>query len=411
MARLVPNRIQPVKTVLKRVLYPVLRAFAPMLLLRAELSTERLPRPSDEPRGYAPGPDPDRVLLLGSGPAMGYGVLSHELALPGHLARQISAITGRGLTVDVVADGDTIMQTTVDSLGTVNLARYDAIVLTVGVNDALRNTPVREWRRQLTEVLDYTTSRMQSDGHTFLLAIQPIRTIRAFNNLTGLFPELHGRLLNREAIKICAALPRVSFIPFEPRTEATERYRSSSAYGKWAELIVPSIVEALQQASRVETQLSTEESRQGAVDALLILDTEPEARFDRIAEFARQLFNTESSVISFLDRDREWMKTRVGFDHQEAPRGTLLIEHVIRQAETFVIEDATKDDRFIDSLFVTGPPHLRFYAGHPILSRKGERVGVISIFDSKARSFSMADSKFLRDLAHLVERELRLGNP
>ena len=85
-----------------RLLYSVSRVFAVTQLLRAGVSVEPLPRPTDATIAHASGNNPDRMLLLGSGPAMGYGVLSHDLALPGQLARQISAASGRGVTVDVV---------------------------------------------------------------------------------------------------------------------------------------------------------------------------------------------------------------------------------------------------------------------------------------------------------------------
>ena len=380
-----------------------------MMLWRAESSVAVLPVPSDLPTVHASGTDPDRLLLIGSGPAMGYGVLSHELALPGHIARQVSAATGRGATVDVVASGDMTMGSVLSELAPVNLARYDAVIFTVGINDALRLTPPDQWRSQLIALAQVLSERLARNAQAFLVGIQPIRTVRTFDGPVGALPAWHSGALNQEAERVCADFDFLSFVRFEPHGEIAERYRSTHTYSRWASLIVPSVIEVLQTAPRVEPVQPEEDARQRAVEALSILNTGSEERFEKIAEFARQLFATQSAVISFLDGDREWMKTAAGFGAAEAARGQLLVDHVIRGSNTFVVEDARADSRFATSPFVAGEPHLRFYAGHPIESHNGERVGVICVFDGRPRQFSEVDARLLRDLAHLVERELAGG--
>ena len=392
-----------------RLLYPVSRAFALTQLLRAGDSVERLLRPTDAKTAHASGNDPDRLLLLGSGPAMGYGVLSHDLALPGQLARKISAASGRGVTVDVVCDSDMVIQTTLGFLSTVTLARYDAIIITVGVNDALRSTSPRKWRRHVAELAEYLSERMPRYAVAFFVAIPSIRSLRAFSHFSAFLPDIHRELLNRDAAAICAQFPRVAFVPFETEVESGDRYRVASTYAAWAKLISRPVIEVLISVPRVATIPSSEESRQRALDALQILDTEPEQRFDRIVEFAQKFFGVHSAAITFVDSSREWMKTTVGFDHKVALRGSLLSDYAILQSLTFVVEDALKDPRFVDNPFVHGPPHIRFYAAHPLESQDGERVGVIAVFDPQPRSFSSDDTRILRDLAHLVQRELREG--
>ena len=411
-ARLVTSpRIHSVKTVAMRWLFRLLRSAAPLVLWRAESMIGSLPLPTDLPSVHASGGDSDRILLIGSGPAMGYGVLSHELALPGQLARQISAETGRGATVDVVASRDMSIHTVVDHLAEVNLARFDAVVLTVGINDALRLTAPRQWRRGVRALAEYVAEHLALRAQAFLIGIPPIRTIPAFSGVIGALPEWHRHTLNRDAEALCREFPLMTFVPFEARGEPGDRYRSAHTYSVWASLMLPQIVSVLQSVSRVDPVQWDEGDRQRALESLQILDTEPEERFDRIAEFARKLFATHSAVITFIDRDREWMKTGAGFDLVEAPRGSLLVDQVIQSPEAFIVEDATRDSRFAANPFVIGPPYLRFYAGHPIESHNGERVGVLCVFDARPRQFTELDARLLRDLAHMVQRELVNGDP
>jgi hypothetical protein len=111
---------------LQRLVYPIIRPIMRLLHYRIDRRLRHVPHPTDSPHVHAPGADPDRVLLFGSGPAVGYGVLSNDLALPGHLARQLSTITGRGADIDVVADPEVTIQGSLALLRELNLSRSGA---------------------------------------------------------------------------------------------------------------------------------------------------------------------------------------------------------------------------------------------------------------------------------------------
>lgn len=232
---------------LKRLLDPIYRFAAPVLLLRAGLATTRLPRPTDAPTVHIVGTDPDRVLLTGGGTAIGYGVLSHELALAGHLARQISSATGRGIDVDVLAEQDLVIRNVGDLLRETNMAAYDAVIVTLGVADSLRRTPLRHWRSALAELVEDIEGRTAAGTHLFVVATQPVQTVTTFDNQVGLFAEAHGRLLNRESERVCAEGARSVFVPFDPGPERGERYRTSHTYGRWAQEIAPAVIAVLEQ--------------------------------------------------------------------------------------------------------------------------------------------------------------------
>ncbi|HAT2039936.1 TPA: sensor domain-containing diguanylate cyclase [Legionella pneumophila] len=148
-----------------------------------------------------------------------------------------------------------------------------------------------------------------------------------------------------------------------------------------------------------------EAERLATLYKLQILDTEREERFDRITRIACRLFGIPIAVISFLEAERQWMKSTEGFDIKEAKRKTSFCGHVILSDEIMVIEDATKDKRFHDNPFVLGKPYFRFYAGCPLKINK-YNVGVICLIDDKPRSINDSDKNVINDLAQMVEMEL-----
>ncbi|MDR3502649.1 MAG: sensor domain-containing diguanylate cyclase [Legionella sp.] len=148
-----------------------------------------------------------------------------------------------------------------------------------------------------------------------------------------------------------------------------------------------------------------EAERLATLYKLQILDTEREERFDRLTRIACKLFGVPIAVISFLEAERQWMKSTQGFDIKEAARKTSFCGHVILSDEIMVVEDATKDIRFYDNPFVLGKPNFRFYLGCP-LKIKTYNVGVICLIDDKPRSIKEVDQKIVYDLADMVEMEL-----
>jgi len=130
-------------------------------LWRVASARSRTIRPMDAPQAYASGRDSIRMLVVGSGPAAGWGVGSHDLALPGALARAMAATTGRGVVVDVLAGADIGVRTLRSTLADADLSRYAAIVVSVTMTDALhRADPVR-WEGRMRSALDHIRSRSQ----------------------------------------------------------------------------------------------------------------------------------------------------------------------------------------------------------------------------------------------------------
>jgi diguanylate cyclase (GGDEF)-like protein len=145
-----------------------------------------------------------------------------------------------------------------------------------------------------------------------------------------------------------------------------------------------------------------------ALHALHVLDTPPEERFDRITRLARRAFGVPIALISLVDRERQWFKSRVGLEAMETPRSISFCGHAVLADSTFVVDDALEDARFHDNPLVTGPPFVRFYAGQPLVSEDGQKLGTLCIIDAKPRRMSTEDLEMLRDLGAMAQSELQV---
>ena len=151
-----------------------------------------------------------------------------------------------------------------------------------------------------------------------------------------------------------------------------------------------------------------ETRRLQALTTLCILDTLPEERFDRITRLACRAFDVPIALVSLVDRDRQWFKSKQGLPACQTSRRISFCGHAISQEGPFVIEDACQDTRFADNPLVVGDPHIRFYAGQPIHGPDGSRIGTLCIIDRRPRTFAAEDKAMLADLAAMIDRELSL---
>lgn len=149
-----------------------------------------------------------------------------------------------------------------------------------------------------------------------------------------------------------------------------------------------------------------ESYRLAQLRALNILHTPAEERFDRLTRLARRLFGVPIALVSLLEEDHQWFKSVAGQSGETAPRNTSFCGHAILQDDVMVVEDALEDDRFYDNPLVTGENPIRFYAGCPLRTPAGAKVGTLCIVDHHARSFNADDCHTLRDLAAMTEAEL-----
>ncbi len=139
-----------------------------------------------------------------------------------------------------------------------------------------------------------------------------------------------------------------------------------------------------------------------------ILDTANEEPFERIAALARLIFDTPIVLISFVDERRQWFKTNIGVDFCETPREQAFCNETIRSDEVLVISDAERDIRTARNPLVTGNPHIRFYAGAPLVTPEKARLGSLCVIDREPRRFDERQKAILQSLAGLVMKEMEL---
>jgi hypothetical protein len=145
---------------------------------------------------------------------------------------------------------------------------------------------------------------------------------------------------------------------------------------------------------------ANETYRQSVLKRLNILDTPPEEQFDRLTKLAAQHFKASIALISLVDKDRQWFMSRCGLDVAQTDRDIAFCAHAIMQDEPLIVLDATKDPRFAANPIVTGEPFIRFYAGAPLVTTEGVKLGTFCVIDQRPRSnFSEDERKALQNFA------------
>ncbi|MCH8494185.1 MAG: GAF domain-containing protein [Balneolales bacterium] len=151
---------------------------------------------------------------------------------------------------------------------------------------------------------------------------------------------------------------------------------------------------------------ANEKERLESLHSYGILDTEPESEFDDIVKIAKHITGTPLALITFVDKDRQWFKSSIGIDDKETPRDIAFCAYAIHQSDTMVVTDPTTDERFATNPLVTSLPHIRFYAGSPLMTPDGHGLGTLCVVDTKERELSSEQLEVLEALRNEVMRKL-----
>lgn len=157
------------------------------------------------------------------------------------------------------------------------------------------------------------------------------------------------------------------------------------------------------------TKPLNEVERLAELKSFNILDTKPTEQFDNITKLMCSLLGTKIGLVSLIDDDRQWFKSSCGLSATETPRDQAFCTHAIWQEEVMVVLDTHEDERFMNNPLVTGAPFIRFYAGAPLITPNGFKLGTLCAIDDKPRKV-FTDSEYftISSLSKLVIDEMRL---
>lgn len=151
-----------------------------------------------------------------------------------------------------------------------------------------------------------------------------------------------------------------------------------------------------------------EAARLSVLDSLDLLDTPADESFDRIVRLASHVLDVPIALVSLIGADRQWFKSRHGLDAEETPREVAFCAHAIKGDDLLIVPDASEDPRFADNPLVLGDPDIRFYAGAPLTTPCGAKLGTLCVIDRKPRRLDDRQKRLLRDLGDIVMDQIEL---
>ncbi|HEY8319346.1 MAG TPA: GAF domain-containing protein [Amnibacterium sp.] len=390
-------------------LTPVVRTG--MRLWYAKTNADRMsaPTPRDRPVYETGDPAARRVLLLGNGPTHGWGVVSHQLALTGHLGRALSAQTGDAWDVDYVGDELMNVATALNWLGRRALSPYDLIVLVLSMNDAVRLTPLPAWGRSMSALLDHLDSGRAPGAGILIAGVQPIASVPGFGGLAGMIGQRHADRLNATTRGLLESVDAAAFTDLgAPRTEIGRPAGSSLTYSTWAERLAGHAVPLLAGAHAGTSgtpQAALVPRWAGAAPLLAMQAGARTAELKRLEEEAKRRFGVPLALVTLLEGDRQYFPTGSGPVPASVPRELTFCDVTAAQSEPLVVPNARKDPRFAGSAYID-VAHTPFYAGAALRSREGDVIGTFCLMGAFPRKADRVDVTELERLAGEAERIL-----
>ncbi|GAA4267870.1 hypothetical protein GCM10022256_34820 [Frondihabitans peucedani] len=369
-----------------------------------------VPRPVDGAHQSTPAKVSHSILLLGSDYAISWGVRTHALALPGHLARELPTRTGVGADIDVLSTAGMGMGDVETLVSDRDLQQYDAVVVLTGVGDAFTLAPTDRWESRVRGLIATLRSEMTPAAPILLVGTEAPSHVKICRTREDGLTDQWAHTLNALSSRICDDTPGAFYTEPTP-VPATAldpvdliRFKSPAAHRAWAASIARQLNVILDRPRPISAEKAEQpqdvSQRLTALNRLGILYTAPEARFTRVVRRARDLFGTEGAAFSLITDRHQWNKAMVGFDLSEVSIQESFCATTVQSGRPFVVEDAWADPRITFDTFV------RFYAGFPIMAPDGTRVGALCVFDANPRSASTIDVGYLEELAAEIGREL-----
>lgn len=386
-----------------------------MRIAHAQFTSERssAPQPVDAPRGHGRGSDPDRVLLFSSQEFAGSGVVSHQLALAGQLADEVSQATRRGTDVDLSVPKRRRIRKASQSICGSELEKYDAVVVALGESDAFALTPPGHWSSAMQSLLDQIRSRSLAGTPIVVTGVPAIIPTAGLTSRLSERAQRHAALLDQATERLCAQSQNTVFVSLPP-SRTNGAIGAAAAFSESARRIARQLVPKLPApglnfthgALTARNNRSMPQTLLGRRQALLDLGVRlagSDEQLDRVVDLARTYFGAHYAALVLSDGDSLRLASKAGF--RGHPDLTKLAAPTLEAGRPVLVGNTSPANNSLFSLNVGGTD-MGFYAGYPIEAPNGHRVGVLSVFDPKPRPVRASNTIVLRDLALMLQREL-----
>ncbi|WP_165063167.1 GAF domain-containing protein [Marisediminicola senii] len=394
--------------------YAIIRPLVKLWYIMTLAEGGVFPRPRDEARVQTGDASADRVLLFGNGPCHGWGVSTHELSLVGQLGSALRARTGRPADIDYVGEEAMNAASAMAWLGATDLSAYDAVIVVMGMNDAVRLTPEPLWEETVGALLDRLTSETPEYATILVAGIQPVRSIPVYDNPFGRIAQWHANHLNAITRRLVDARPRAAYFALGVPTPNPDRpLGSRDAYREWAEMLTDEVAPELDAAADGARSRRPDPDRpvrgraftwQGSARTIEAARSDGTPELQRIAAVAKSTFGVDIAVTSILEGDRLWYANPAGLP-SSIPRELAYCNVASKGGAPMVVPDSRKDDRFRSNPLID-LGHLVFYAGVPLVSRAGSPIGTFCIMNSTPKKAASISLPALESLAGEAQAEL-----
>lgn len=363
------------------------------------------PKPRDMPVVRSGDPAADRILLVGNGPASGWGTLTYQLSLVGHLARGLTSRTGTAWDADFVGEERMNAASAQAWLGDTDVASFRAAVLVLGTNDALRLTPVKDWERDLTALLDRIDRDLQGRPVVVAGIVIPSRSSRFVGPFAGL-ADHHAEVLNAATERIVSTRPSVRFHPLPPAK--IQPFDSSAAYQELGHQLADVVHDALKAERLPEPTAAVERQWEWDVAPRIVEITRDGGSevLQRIADEARAEFGVAVATVSILDGDRLFYTVNTDRLPNSIPRDLAHCKAVVDSDAPMVVPNSSRDDRFRDNPLID-VTHAAFYAGFPLHAIDGHPVGALCLLNGLPKSARSVPIDALERFALQAQDELQ----
>ena len=199
---------------------------------------DSIPCPRDSRIVRSPGPSPDRILIVGGAAVRGFGVGSYELGIGGHLARQLSVLTGRGTRVELDGESPRSVNATAALLAARDLSSFDVLILMLGARESSALAGLTTWQRQMPPLLAELDARSPDSLIRLVVGVPPLREVMPLPRVLARLIGRRSSAMNVATEEWCSTLEHTTFVPFFPRpVTSRDGYAGAATYRSWAETL------------------------------------------------------------------------------------------------------------------------------------------------------------------------------